>query len=107
MKKQKIVVAGHLCRDLHPVLKKFQIKALITPGKVLEIGEIELGIGVSASNTGIILFKLRVDTNLMTCVGDNIVSQMILESIRCHDPKLIQNIIWVNKQSGSYTIVSY
>ena len=92
MRKHKIAVAGHLCLDLHPDLKSLPANALITPGKVFEIGDLGIGTGGSVSNTGISLFKLGVDTQLLTCVGDDMVSQMILESIAVHHPILIENI---------------
>ena len=88
MRKHKIAVAGHLCLDLHPDLKSLHANALITPGKVFEIGNLGIGTGGSVSNTGISLFKLGVDTQLLTCVGDDMVSQMILESIAAHHPIL-------------------
>ena len=105
MTKQKIIVAGHLCLDLHPDLKQIPSKALTTPGKVFEIGELSISTGGSVSNTGITLHKLGVDTSLQTCVGDDMVGQMILEKIKTHDPKLIQNITKLKKHSGSYTLV--
>ena len=105
MRKHKIAVAGHLCLDLHPDLKSLPANALITPGKVFEIGDLGIGTGGSVSNTGISLFKLGVDTQLLTCVGDDMVSQMILESIAAHHPILIENIKILENQHGSYTMV--
>ncbi|MEC8396609.1 MAG: carbohydrate kinase family protein, partial [SAR324 cluster bacterium] len=105
MRKHKIAVAGHLCLDLHPDLKSLPANALITPGKVFEIGNLGIGTGGSVSNTGISLFKLGVDTQLLTCVGDDMVSQMILESIAAHHPILIENIKILENQHGSYTMV--
>ena len=105
MRKHKIAVAGHLCLDLHPDLKSLPANALITPGKVFEIGNLGMGTGGSVSNTGISLFKLGVDTQLLTCVGDDMVSQMILESIAAHHPILIENIRILENQHGSYTMV--
>ena len=105
LRKHKIAVAGHLCLDLHPDLKILPADALITPGKVFEIGDLGIGTGGSVSNTGISLFKLGVDTQLLTCVGDDMVSQMILESIATHHPILIENIKILENQNGSYTMV--
>ena len=100
MRKHKIAVAGHLCLDLHPDLKSLPANALITPGKVFEIGNLGIGTGGSVSNTGISLFKLGVDTQLLTCVGDDMVSQMILESLAAHHPNLLENIKLLENQHG-------
>ena len=104
-KKPQIIVAGHLCLDLYPDLKHIPSKALTTPGKVFEIGELEIGTGGCVSNTGITLHKLGVETSLLSCVGDDMVGQMILEKIKTHNPKLIKNITQLEKKSGSYTMV--
>jgi sugar/nucleoside kinase (ribokinase family) len=105
LNKPKIIVAGHLCLDLHPDLKQIPSEALITPGKVFEIGKLDIGTGGTVSNTGITLHKLGVETSLLSCVGDDMVGQMILEKIKIHNPKLIENIYQLEKQSGSYTMV--
>ena len=98
-KKPQIIVAGHLCLDLYPDLKQIPSKALTTPGKVFEIGELEIGTGGCVSNTGITLHKLGVETSLLSCVGDDMVGQMILEKIKTHNPKLIENITQLEKKT--------
>ena len=101
----KILVTGHLCLDLHPDLRFLPAKALTTPGKVFEIGNLKVATGGSVSNTGLTLHKLGVKTCLLTCVGDDLVGQMILKTIKNHDPLLIQNIVTLLDQPGSYTLV--
>ena len=99
------MVIGHLCLDLLPDLQQLPAHALTTTGKVFEIGSLRVATGGSVSNTGLTLHRLGVKTCLVSCVGDDLVGKMILNTIRSYDPILIQNLVTIPDQAGSYTLV--
>lgn len=76
MKKKRfeIVVAGHVCIDITPEFPaglSGSLPDILTPGKLVNIGDATISTGGAVSNTGLALARLGVRTGLMGKVGDD------------------------------------
>jgi sugar/nucleoside kinase (ribokinase family) len=101
----EIIVCGHLCLDLIPQMENISAQAMLAPGKLLEVGPLSFSTGGLVSNTGIVLKRLGVNVGLMANVGDDLIGQIIVGSLRERDPSLVQHIKVQSGQAGSYTLV--
>lgn len=100
-----VIVAGHLCLDIHPEMEQVTLAALPTPGHLFETGVLTIATGGAVSNTGLALHRLGVNVRLMANVGDDFVGQNILNILEGHDPSLSQYIQVLPGQPSSYTVV--
>lgn len=100
-----VIVSGHLCLDLLPTMSHLPSSAVTTPGKLFEIGNMNMATGGSVSNTGLALYKLGVDVGLVTRVGGDLIGQLILSIVNSFDAHLTENISIVPDQPSSYTVV--
>lgn len=70
----KIIVAGHIALDITPVFKNNSRQSygeLLRPGKLIRVGEAEIGTGGAVSNTGLALHKLGAQVCLMSSIGED------------------------------------
>lgn len=65
----EIVVAGHLCVDITPLL--LSSTSSIGPGELVEIGPVTMALGGCVANTGGDLLDLGVPTRVSAIVGDD------------------------------------
>lgn len=99
------VVAGHICLDIIPQLAMPDLRPVLKPGAVVEVGEAVLSTGGPVSNTGLNLHRLGIPTRLMAKVGDDQFGQTVLNLIREYDPALAENMIVTAGETTSYSIV--
>ncbi len=99
-----VIVCGHLCLDLIPLMDNLPAIALSTPGRLYEIGEMNLTTGGAVSNTGLALHRLGTDVRLMSTVGNDLFGDMILSFIGRNGSQLIQSIRR-KPASSAYTII--
>ncbi len=100
-----IVVSGHLCVDLLPDMKHVTIEQMLTPGRLYEIGPIQVSTGGCVSNTGLALHKLGVHVRLMSAVGDDYMGQIIRSHLSSYSPHLGESIHVREGHASSSTIV--
>lgn len=104
-----IVVAGHICLDviptLHAAMPGQDVRDLLVPGKLIDIGAAQLSTGGAVSNTGIALHRLGFPVKLMGKVGDDLFGQAILSVLRSHHAPLAEGMIAASGEASSYTIV--
>ncbi|MDZ4768095.1 MAG: carbohydrate kinase family protein [Chloroflexota bacterium] len=100
-----IIVSGHLCLDLLPKMAHIAPEALSSPGKLFEIGALDISTGGAVSNTGLALHRLGAQVALMAGVGSDLLGQMILAFLRDRDPNLSRHIRVREGEQSSYTIV--
>ncbi len=100
-----VIVSGHLCLDLIPRMAHVPLDALATPGRLFEVGPLDIGTGGVVSNTGLALHRLGVSVRLMATVGDDLLGQLIIACLRDHDPALSALITVRPGQPSSYTVV--
>lgn len=103
----EVVVAGHICLDIIPAISRREggMGALLTPGKLVDVGAATISTGGAVSNTGLALHRLGVPTRLMGKIGNDILGKAILESLRQYGPELTGGMIVTEGEASSYTIV--
>jgi len=101
------VVAGHICLDMIPTFGTAEVglDALLTPGKLIEMGPLTTATGGPVSNTGLALHRLGVPCKLMGKVGDDLVGKAVLDIVRAVDPELADGMILEKGHPSSYTVV--
>ncbi|MBC7814332.1 MAG: carbohydrate kinase family protein [Burkholderiales bacterium] len=100
-----IVVSGHLCLDLLPRMEHVPLEGLAKPGRLYEVGALDISTGGAVSNTGLALHKLGVSVRLMATVGDDLLGRVIVGILAAREPSLAEHIEVQQGQSSSYTIV--
>ena len=98
----EVVVAGHVCLDLIPVLPG---PANLEPGRLLEIGPAEMSTGGAVPNIGLTLHRLGVPVRLMGKVGDDLFGRAVLEALEARDPQLAGDMVVGAGEITSYSIV--
>jgi sugar/nucleoside kinase (ribokinase family) len=108
MAKQKFdaVAAGHICLDIIP---KFEISGvqelrnLLVPGSMLNMGEATISTGGAVSNTGLAMHKLGLNVQPMGKIGDDFFGEGILSILDGYG--LAESMTVVSGEKTSYTIV--
>ena len=100
-----VIVSGHLCLDLLPMMDNVRLSDLPSPGHLFEVGPMNFSTGGAVSNTGLALHKLGVSVGLMSNVGDDLIGRMILAFLENRDPVLTKHIHTKIGQASSYTLV--
>ncbi|MBK8026028.1 MAG: carbohydrate kinase family protein [Chloroflexi bacterium] len=100
-----IVVSGHLCIDLIPQMGHVSAEALASPGRLTEVGPLDLSTGGSVSNTGLALHSLGANVAFVSAVGGDLLGQLTLDFLKRRDPTLARHIKVRAGVSSSYTLV--
>ena len=103
---KKIIVAGHICIDITPVIpekKGAGIEDIFTPGKLIQTGAAKVNAGGTVANTGLALKVLGADAALMGKVGYDDFGDMICNILRKYDAD--QYMIRSAEVSSSYSVV--
>ena len=103
---KKIIAAAHIAIDITPTFENgrgMERLNILQPGKLIQIGEANIHLGGSVSNTGLALHKLGCDVLLMAKIGDDAFGQMIQERIK--KTKCKAQITMDPNESTSYTII--
>jgi sugar/nucleoside kinase (ribokinase family) len=102
------VVAGHLCLDVIPDLSgspRSSFDRLFVPGHLINVGQATFSTGGAVSNTGLVLHKLGIQTQLMGKVGTDLFGQAIRQIVAAHGQRLADEMIVDEKVSSSYTVI--
>jgi len=78
--KKKVIAAGHICLDITPIFppnKASQLTDVLSPGKLLNVGEADVHTGGSVANTGLAMKILGADVTLMGKVGEDAFGGMV------------------------------
>ncbi len=100
-----VVVSGHLCLDLIPAMDSVPLNSLASPGKLFEMGALDISTGGSVSNTGLALHRLGADVRLLSNVGDDLLGRVIIAFLKDRDPRLADHIAVEAGQSSSYSML--
>ena len=107
--KPRIVVAGHICLDLIPVLRPGAADdgspTRIEPGQLLEAGPVHFSTGGAVANTGLALHRLGLPTTLAGKVGEDLFGSKVLQILRSHSDALADGMLTSPGEATSYTIV--
>ena len=101
------VVAGHVCLDIIPDMAHSvggQFEATFLPGRLFDVGPAAFSTGGAVSNTGLVLHKLGISTQLMGKVGDDLFGQAVRQIVSAHSPHLAEGMIV--DRTGQYVLHS-
>ena len=103
-KKPRVMVAGHLCLDITPVLPSaLRGGNLLAPGKLIEVGKAEIHAGGAVSNTGLGLHILGTEVRLVAKVGKDEFGKLVQGIFERHQVE--QCLIETDEAPTSYTLV--
>jgi len=102
----QVVVAGHICLDITPAFLSENgtpMNELFVPGKLLNMGKVNISTGGPVSNTGIALQKMGINTKLMGKVGNDFFGAGVIDLLKkqnTHDGMIV-----LDGEETSYTVV--
>ena len=102
------VAAGHICLDVIPDLSgspPSKFDAMFVPGRLLNVGHVTFSTGGPVSNTGLVMHKLGISTQLMGKVGNDLFGQAVRKIVASYDPDLADGMVVDETGSTSYTII--
>jgi sugar/nucleoside kinase (ribokinase family) len=103
-----VMVAGHICLDVHPDLSGVERKPFedsFLPGHVVSAGPIIFSAGGVVANTGLTLNQLGIAPCLIGKLGDDLFGQAVLRALASHGKQLIGEMVVDNTQNTSYSII--
>jgi sugar/nucleoside kinase (ribokinase family) len=106
-----VVVAGHICLDIHPDLSGLKRKPfgeVFLPGRLITSGPVSYSTGGPVSNTGLALNRLGVATCLVGKIGDDLFGKAICEVVAAqgaHFPKRL--VVDASTNTSFSIIISY
>lgn len=104
-----IIVAGHICLDVIPAMHASSqgqgIGELLAPGKLVDIGPVQLSTGGTVSNTGLALHRLGLPVKLMGKIGHDLFGDAILNSLNAYGSSLSEGMIIAQGEHSSYSLV--
>ncbi|MBD9017043.1 MAG: carbohydrate kinase family protein [Coprococcus comes] len=104
--KKKVIVAGHICLDITPVFPEGKVKnveQILSPGKLIQMGNADVHTGGAVANTGLAMKILGADVSLMGKVGEDAFGKMILSALDTYDAT--EGMICDRDSSTSYSVV--
>lgn len=102
---KKVIAAGHICLDITPVFggnKAKQLGDILTPGKLVHVGEADVHTGGSVANTGLAMKILGADVSLMGKVGDDVFGKIVCDVLQSYGAD--GGMIVSKEESTSYTV---
>ena len=102
----KAVVAGNICLDITPMIPGTgftEIGQLLKPGKLVQVGGIDLHTGGAVANTGLAMKIFGADVELMGKIGDDGFGSIVLNRLEEYGAE--SGMIVVPGAATSYTIV--
>jgi sugar/nucleoside kinase (ribokinase family) len=100
-----VIASGHVCLDLLPAMDTVPLEGMAAPGKLFEIGALDMSTGGSVSNTGLALHRLGVDVGLMGSVGDDMLGRIIIALFKDIDATLAEFIRVREGAATSYSVL--
>lgn len=102
----EITVAGHICLDIAPdfsASKHENLSDILTPGKLINVGDAIMTLGGVVPNTGMSLTTLGVKTALTAKLGEDTIGEIILSKLKKSGAAIEINT--VAGESSSYSVV--
>lgn len=105
-KELQVVVAGHVCFDVIPAFgktDKTDMKDIFIPGKLINMGSVQVATGGPISNTGIALSILGISVKLMGKIGNDYFGEGLLKLLK--EKNAHEGMTVTEGEETSYTIV--
>ncbi len=103
---KKAVVAGHICIDITPGIPeqtKKSIQDILTPGRLINVGDADIHTGGAVANTGLAMKLLGADVTLAGKIGDDAFGDMIISITDKYDAS--KGLIRSKGDPTSYSVV--
>lgn len=102
-----IAVAGHVCLDIIPSFspRQWDIRELMVPGKLVDVGRALICTGGAVSNTGLALHRLGAPVRLIGKTGDDLFADSIASLFESQGAGLSNGLVRTPGVSTSYTVV--
>lgn len=103
---KKAVVAGHICIDITPAIPaqtSVKIEDILSPGKLINVGDADIHTGGAVANTGLAMKILGADVTLVGKMGDDALADIISSITDRYDASA--GLIRRAGDSTSYSIV--
>ena len=104
--KKKVIVAGHICLDITPVFpekKVSQLGEILSPGKLIQMGEADVHTGGAVANTGLAIKILGADVTLMGKIGKDAFGDMVCNILKQYNVQ--GGMIVSETESTSYSVI--
>lgn len=104
--KKKVIAAGHICLDITPIFISGKVEILsdlLAPGKLIQMGDVDVHTGGSVANTGLAMKFLGADVTLMGKIGRDAFGEMILNILEKYEAQ--DGMIISDEESTSYSVV--
>lgn len=104
--KKKIIAAGHICLDITPIFtgeKVDNLTDILAPGKLIQMGSVDVHTGGSVANTGLAMKLLGANVSLMGKIGRDSFGEMVLNILKKYDAQ--DGMIISDTESTSYSVV--
>lgn len=104
---KKIIVAGHVCLDITPIVpdgtdgNNFQF----TPGKLITMDGVDVHTGGAVSNTGLALHILGANVSLMGKIGNDEFGRLIIEGLERYRVNCEHDMIITPYAQTSFSVV--
>lgn len=104
---KKVIAAGHICLDITPVFrgnkKAEMLGDVLSPGKLIQMGNADVHTGGSVANTGLAMKILGADVALLGKIGKDEFGSMVSKMLKGYHTE--EGMLSVSKESTSYSIV--
>lgn len=104
--KKKVIAAGHICLDITPVFpdkEVHQLTDILSPGKLVQMGDADVHTGGSVANTGLAMKILGADVSLMGKVGTDAFGEMICNILEKYQAS--EGMLKASDEATSYSVV--
>ena len=104
--KKKVIAAGHICLDITPVFpekKVSQLGEILSPGKLIQMGEADVHTGGAVANTGLAMKILGADVTLMGKIGKDAFGDMVCNILKQYNVQ--GGMIVSETESTSYSVI--
>lgn len=103
---KKIIVAGHICLDITLAFGNENVENIgdiLSPGKLLQMKNINIHTGGAVANTGLALKILGADVSLMGKVGNDELGNILIEKLNAYNAS--KGMLKVDGEDTSCAIV--
>lgn len=104
--RKKVIAAGHICLDITPVFpdkKAGKLDEILSPGKLIQMGEADVHTGGAVANTGLAMKILGADVTLMGKVGNDTFGNMVCSILKKYHAD--SGMIISDTESTSYSVI--
>lgn len=104
--KKRVIAAGHICLDITPIFtgeKVDNLTDILAPGKLIQMGSVDVHTGGSVANTGLAMKLLGANVSLMGKIGRDSFGEMVLNILKKYDAQ--DGMIISDTESTSYSVV--